>query len=169
MILDSQLYLATAVATTAGDYNSVDVIDTQAVGGAGGSGATAANSLTGGARDLGSGEPLHFVITIPTTWAGGTNAICKLMGGPNADKTSGSFIGNLTNTLTVANNQLDKGKVYKAIVPSGLPGAVGTTLPRYIWVQATTTGTMSAGGVFNVSLVLDVQDGKTFYASGFTA
>ena len=132
--------------------------------------AATTGATAGGARDLQSGEELYFVITIPTTWVGGTNANFQLWGGANDDKSSSSFIAGLTNTLTQASGHLDAGRTYKALVPAGAPGGVGTVLPRYIWVRATTTGTFTGPtNVANIAIVHDVQDGRTFYASGFTA
>lgn len=159
MILDQQLTLSTPNATTAGNYDSVDVIDTQSVGGA----------TAGGARDLQSGEEIYFIITIPTTWAGGTDAVFQLWGGANADKSGAAFVANLTTTLVRASGHLDAGRIYKALVPAGSPGTVGTTLPRYIYIRAATTGTFTGtANVANISIVHDVQDGRRFYASGFT-
>lgn len=160
MILDQQLTLSTPNATTATNYDSVDVIDTQSVGGA----------TAGGARDLQSGEELYFFISIPTTWAGGTDAVFSLWGSANADKSSPSFIANLTNTLVRASGHLDAGRTYKVLIPAGAPGSVGTTLPRYLFVRAATTGTFTGTtNVATVAIVHDVQDGRRFYASGFTA
>lgn len=160
MILDQQLTLSTPNATAAGNYESVDVIDTQSVGGA----------TAGAARDLQSGEEIFFIITIPSTWVGGTDAAFSLWGGANADKSSPGFIANLTNSLIRANGHLDAGRTYKALMPAGNPGGVGNTLPRYIWVRATTTGTFTgATNTANVAIVHDVQDGRRFYPSGFTA
>ena len=162
MILDKELTLSVVLPNpaAASDYESVDVIDTRSVGGA----------TAGGARDLQSGEELYFVITIPTTWVAGTTANFQLWGGPNENKSSGAFIGGLVGNLTQASGHLNAGRTYKALIPAGAPGGVGTTLPRYIWVRSTTTGTFTGTtNVANVAIVHDVQDGRTFYASGFTA
>lgn len=163
MITDAFLTLTTPNATTASDYESVDVIDTQQVG------ANTANNSARSARDWASGHPLYVLITIPTTWAGGTNAVFSLYGGPNADKSSGAFVSTLTVTLVRASGHLDAGKQYRVAVPIAATGSVGIKLPRYLWVRATTTGTFT--GTTNTSIVnilLDVQDGQTFYSSGFT-
>lgn len=160
MILDQQLTLSTPNATTAGNYDSVDVIDTQSVGGA----------TAGAARDLQSGEEIYFLISIPTTWAGGTDAVFQLWGGAASDKTGAAFVANLTNTLTRSSGHLDAGRTYKALMPAGSPGSVGATLPRYIFVRAVTTGTFTGTtNTSNVAIVHDVQDGRRFYPSGFTA
>ena len=160
MILDQQLTLSTPNATAASNYESVDVIDTQSVGGA----------TAGAARDLQSGEELYFFISIPSTWTGGINARFELHGGPNADKTSGGFVAVLGEALARASGHLDAGRTYKYLIPAGFPGAVGTVLPRYIWVRVTTTGTFTGttNNVANISIVHDVQDGRRFYPSGYT-
>lgn len=159
MILDQQLTLPTPNATAAGNYESVDVIDTQSVGGA----------TAGAARDLQSGEEIFFIITIPSTWVGGTDAAFSLWGGANADKSGPGFIANLTNTLIRASGHLDAGRTYKALIPAGNPGVVGNTLPRYIWVRVTTTGTFTGTtNVATIAIVHDVQDGRRFYPSGYT-
>jgi hypothetical protein len=163
MITDAFLTLTTPNATAAGDYASVDVIDTQQIG------ADTANNSAKSARDWSSGHQLFILITIPATWVGGTNAVFTLQGGPNADKSSGGYVATLTNTLIRASGHLDGGRQYRVAVPTAAIGSLGTKLPRYIWVQATTTGTFT--GSTNTSIVnilLDVQDGKTFYSSGFT-
>lgn len=160
MILDQQLTLSTPNATGASSYESVDVIDTQSVGGA----------TAGGARDLQSGEELYVFISIPSTWTGGINAQFSMYGGPNADKTSGNFVATLGETLLRASGHLDAGRTYKYLMPAGYPGAVGTVLPRYIWFRATTTGTFTGttNNVANIAIVHDVQDGRRFYPSGYT-
>jgi len=163
MITDAFLTLTTPNATTATSYPSADVIDTQQLG------ADTTNNSAKSARDWSSGHQLFILITIPTTWVGGTDAVFTLQGGPNADKTSGGYVANLTNTLVRASGHLDAGRQYRVAVPTSAIGSIGIKLPRYIWVQVATTGTFT--GTTNTSIVnilLDVQDGKTFYSSGFT-
>jgi hypothetical protein len=44
---------------------------------------------------------------------------------------------------------------------------LGTRYRRYLVLRATNTGTVTAGAA-SMSLILDEQDGRTFYPSGYT-
>ena len=142
MITDKFLRVsdAQAVTTTA---NSTDVVDLSQ------------------ARDLGEGEDLYVVFTVGTAFAGGTSI--------NASITVADNTGLSTNAVTIAMT----GVVLTAALTAGaqftvrLNPQVASLGRRYLGATYTVVGTMTAG-TMTADIVHDMQDGKKFYASGFT-
>lgn len=113
------------------------------------------------ARDIGQGTDLYMVVTVITAFAGGTSVDFIVKGSTDAtivtgDTTLGSSGAILTASLTAG--------AQFAIRINSVIGSLGL---RYLGGFYDVTGTFTAGAV-TVDIVTDIQDGKKFYASGFT-
>jgi hypothetical protein len=156
MITDSALTLTTPTITTADTYNSLDSIDLVSL------------------RDMGEGHTIMALLTVTTAFAGGTSVDFQLW---TADATSTSATGSLTggNFLmsvsggAIADANLTAGAQRYVALPSRVVSNVqhGSRYQRHLVLRAVTLGTHSAG-VASVTLLLDNQDGRTSYPSGFT-
>lgn len=113
------------------------------------------------ARDMGEGEDLFMVFTVGTAMAGGTSINFQVTVADNeALTTNATTIGMSGVILTAA---LTAGAQFMVRL-NPLVGSLGR---RYLGATYTIVGTMSAGTV-TADIVTDIQDGKKFYASGFT-
>ena len=156
MITDSALTLTTPTITTAATYNSADSIDLVSL------------------RDLGEGHTIMALLTVTTAFADGTSVDFQLW---TADATSPGGTGSLTggNFLmsvsggAIADASLTAGVQRFVALPSRVVSNVqlGSRYQRHLILRAVTLGTHSAGAA-SVTLLLDNQDGRTSYPSGFT-
>ena len=113
------------------------------------------------ARDMGEGNELIMNFAVTAALTGGTSVKFEVIGATNAALSSGVVVlGSSDVVLTAA---LVAGKnVAVRINPQ-----IASTGQRYLGARYTIDGTYSAGTV-TADVVLDVQDGKKFYASGFS-
>lgn len=170
MILDQNIRLGnTGAITSAATYitgtsGTPDVIDLQSNTAYT---ATASGSLyTVGQgtqnRDIGAGECLTVIFTVTTALAGGTNATFQVVASSSSTLASGNIVVGEVSVITTANLAL--GRQVAVRISQQQLAATGL---RYLGAQVVTTGTHTAG-VISADVVLDVQDGRTQYASGFT-
>ena len=113
-------------------------------------------------RDIGSGGDLYVVFTVTTALAGGTNATFQVIASSSSTLASGNVVIGETGVITTANLPLGA-QVAVRINPLQI-GAAGL---RYLGAQVVTTGTHTAGAI-DANIVMDIQDGRRVYASGFT-
>ena len=141
MITDKLLRVseAQAVTTTAVSTNTIDL---------------------GVARDMGEGKELFMNFAVGTTFVGGTSIKFEVVSSANANLSSPTVIGSSDAIVTAS---LAAGKnVAVALNPQ-----IASTGQQYLGARYTVVGTMTAGAV-TADIVETVQDGKKFYASGFT-
>ena len=113
------------------------------------------------ARDMGEGEDLFMNFAMTEAFAGGTSTNFEIIIADNAALSSnvvviGASGAILTASLTLGTN-----------VAVRLNPQIASLGKRYLGARYTVSGTNSAGKV-TADIVMDVQDGKKFYASGFT-
>jgi hypothetical protein len=165
MILDNNLRLgSTGAITTAGTYVNADVVDLQSN--------TAYTATVSGSlytvgqgtqnRDIGAGSDLYVVFTVTTALAGGTNATFQVVASSSATLASGNIVVGEIGPIVLADLTLGRQVAVKIS-----PQQIAATKLRYLGAQVVTTGTHSAG-VVSADIVMDIQDGRTVYASGFT-
>ena len=170
MILDQNLRLGnTGAITSASTYitgtsGTPDVVDLQS--GTAYS-ATASGTLYTVAqgtqnRDIGEGRDLTVMFTVTTALAGGTNGTFQVVASSSSTLASGNIVVGEVGPITTANLAVGR-QVAVKISPQQI-AAAGL---RYLGAQVVTTGTHSAG-VISADIVMDIQDGRTAYASGFT-
>jgi len=170
MILDQNLRLGnTGAITSAGTYitgtsGTPDVVDLQSNTAYA---ATVSGSLyTVGQgtqnRDLGAGNDLNVIFTVTTALAGGTNATFQVVASSSATLASGNIVVGELSPIVLADLTLGRQVVVKIS-----PQQIAATKLRYLGAQVVTTGTHTAG-VISADIVLDIQDGRAVYASGFT-
>lgn len=149
MILDNALTLVTPTITAAGTYNSADQIDLQNL------------------RDLGEGREIQALLTITATFTGGTNAEFSLWAADTIALAGATFVAGFGGSLGIANWTAGVQRIVTLpqLFASGTNW--GTRYKRYLYLQVVSTGTMTAGAA-SLSLILDEQDGRTFYPSGYT-
>lgn len=143
MITDKLLRLSDAQAILGTDLAATDVVDLSV------------------ARDIGEGESLYMVVTVITAFAGGTSIDFIVKGSTDATIVTGD--PTLGSTGAIALASLTAGAQFVVRI-NPLVGSLGY---RYLGAFYDVTGTMSAGTV-TTDIVLNIQDGKKFYASGFT-
>lgn len=165
MILDDKLRFGTTGAiTAAATYVCADVVNLQS---STAYSATASGSLYTVAqgtqnRDIGTGTDLYVYFTVTTALAGGTNATFQAVASSSATLASGNIVvGEVSLILTA-----DLG-VGQQVVVRVSPQRLGATALQYLGAQVVTTGTHTAGAI-SADLVMDIQDGKRSYASGFS-
>lgn len=142
MINDNNLRVSTAQAltTTAVSADSVDL---------------------GVARDVGDGENLFMVFTVNAALTGGTSVDFQVVCSAAGALSSPTVIGS---SGPIAAAQLTAGRQIPVRIN---PRPIGLQGQRFIGAQYTIAGTFSAGTV-TADMVKDYQDGRDFYASGFS-
>jgi hypothetical protein len=113
------------------------------------------------ARDMGEGESLYMNFAVTTALAGGTSVKFEIIQADNAALSSNvQVIGSSDAVLTAA---LVAG--YNTAVRFN--PQIGGKGKQYIGARYTISGTYTSGAV-TADVVMNIQDGKKFYASGFT-
>lgn len=143
MITDKLLRLADAQAILGTDIAATDVVDLLV------------------ARDVGEGTNLYMVVSVITAFAGGTSIEFIAKGSTDATIVTGD--PTLVSTGAIALASLTAGAQFVV----RLPPLIASLGYRYLGAFYDVTGTMTAGTV-TVDIVTEIQDGKKFYASGFT-
>jgi hypothetical protein len=113
------------------------------------------------ARDMGEGGDLYMNFAMTEAFAGGTSTNFEIIIADNAALSSnvvvvGASGAIVTTSLTLGTN-----------VAVRLNPQIASLGKRYLGARYTVSGTNTAGKVV-ADIVMDVQDGKKFYASGFT-
>lgn len=141
MITDNNLRVssAQAVTTTAVSTDKIDLLS---------------------AREIGEGADLFFVFSVGTAFAGGTSITFQIVTDDNTALSSPTVIAASAAIVTAS---LTAGAQF--VVP--IPPQIASLGERYLGVQYTVVGTYSAGTI-TADVVHNIQDGKKFYASGFT-
>lgn len=112
------------------------------------------------ARDIGEGEALYMNFAVTTALTGGTSVKFEVISSAAANLGSPTVIGSSDAIVTA---DLVAGKnVAVRINPQ-----LASTGQRYLGARYTISGTYSAGKV-TADVVMNIQDGRSFYASGFT-
>lgn len=113
------------------------------------------------ARDIGEGEELYMNFAMTTAAVGGTSTQFEVIIADDAALTSNVTVVGSSGAIATANLTLGKNI---AVRINPLVGSLGK---RYMGARYTVVGTNSAGKV-TADIVHTIQDGKKFYASGFT-
>ena len=112
-------------------------------------------------RDIGEGENLYMNFNVDTALTGGTSVKFEVVVADDAA---------ISSNVTVVGSS---DAVLSAALVAGYSTAVrinpiiASLGKRYLAARYTIVGTYSAGAV-TAQIVHDIQDGKKFYASGFT-
>jgi hypothetical protein len=120
------------------------------------------------ARDVGEGEDLFFMIHIVAAVTGATSVQWDAIYATDDVLTTGVIVGGSTGAIPVA--ALTIGSVHTIAVNPLLRYNATTESSkgaRYLGLRYTVAGTASAGSYCGY-ITLNPQDGKKFYASGFT-
>jgi hypothetical protein len=160
MITDQFLTASSPNITTAGgaNYDTVDCWDTQ------------------NPRDLYEGHTLRLIVTIPAGQFGGgsgSSVAISLWAAETTAYSSNAYTGSptfISGFRTFTQAQLAAGGSFE--MPIGpVNAASGTTMKRFMFVRCEATGTNAftgSGNIITARIVIDSQDGRTFYASGYT-
>ena len=114
-------------------------------------------------RDIGEGRELYMVFTVTTTFATLTSLTFNIITDDNAGLASGKVIAS-TGAITLASGGLAAGKQYAMRIPPDIAGKA----ERYLGASFTVGGSNATAGKVTTDIVLDIQDGKKYYASGFS-
>lgn len=114
----------------------------------------------GTARDIGEGKTLYMYFTVTAAMVGGTSIDFEIVNDDNAALSSPAVIGS---SGAIATSDLGVG----ATVAVKFNPQIGSTGQRYVGARYTVAGTYTAGTV-TADVVETIQDGKKYYASGFT-
>lgn len=115
------------------------------------------------ARDIGEGKKLimNFAVTEAATASGSATVTFQVIGSASADLSSPVVLGS---TGAIAKADLTLG----ANIAVDINSLIGSKGYRYIGANyVVATGPLTAGK-FTADIVETVQDGRKFYASGFT-
>jgi len=113
------------------------------------------------ARDIGEGEDLYMNFAITTAVAGGTSTKFEAIIADDAALTTNVEVIGATGAIATADLVLGKNVAVR------LNPLIGSKGRRYLGARYTVVGANSAGKV-TTDIVTTIQDGKKFYASGFT-
>jgi hypothetical protein len=112
------------------------------------------------ARDMGEGESLYMNFAVTAALTGGTSVKFEVISSASANLGTPTVIGS---TDAIVTADLVTGKnVAVRINPQ-----IASKGQRYLGARYTISGTYSAGTV-TADVVMNIQDGQKFYASGFT-
>ena len=113
------------------------------------------------ARDMGEGGDLYMNFAMTEAFAGGTSTNLEVIIADNAALSSNVVVIGASGAIVTADLTLGKNVAVR------LNPQIASLGKRYLGARYTVSGTNSAGKV-TADIVMDVQDGKKFYASGFT-
>jgi len=116
------------------------------------------------ARDIGEGRELYVVFTVTTAFTGaaGDSITFEVISASDAALSSGIKVLGSSATFDPAASVVAGTQVTVRINPE-----IAGKGQRYLGARYVESGTIG-GGVVTADVVLDIQDGKKFYASGFT-
>lgn len=117
----------------------------------------------GVARDMGEGRDLYMVFTVTTTFATLTSLTFQIVTDDNASLSSPKVIA-ATGAVTLAGGGLAAGQQHVLRIPPEIAGKG----EQYLGAQYTVGGSNATAGKVTTDIVLDIQDGRKAYASGFT-
>ncbi len=112
------------------------------------------------ARDIGEGQDLFMNFAVTEAFAGGTSTNFEVIIADNAALSSNVQVIGASGAIVTASLPLGTNVAVR------LNPLIGSLGKRYLGARYTVSGTNSAGKV-TADIVMDVQDGKKFYASGF--
>jgi hypothetical protein len=146
MITDANLRLSEAqgpITATAVSTNTIDI---------------------GVARDIGEGRELFVVFTVTTgfTGAAGNSITFEVISASNTALSADVEVIGSSKTFDPAVDVVAGTQIAVRINPE-----IAGKGQRYLGARYVEAGTIG-GGVVTADVVLDIQDGKKFYASGFT-
>jgi hypothetical protein len=113
------------------------------------------------ARDIGEGGDLYMNFAMTEAFAGGTSTNFEVIIADNAALSSNVVVIGASGAIVTASLTLGTNVAVR------LNPQIASLGKRYLGARYTVSGTNSAGKV-TADMVMDVQDGKKFYASGFT-
>jgi hypothetical protein len=113
------------------------------------------------ARDMGEGNDLYMNFAVTAALTGGTSVKFEVIAATNAALSSGVVVIGSSDAVVTADLVTGKNVAVR------LNPQIASTGQRYLGARYTISGTYSAGTV-TADIVETVQDGKKFYASGFT-
>jgi hypothetical protein len=113
------------------------------------------------ARDMGEGGDLYMNFAMTEAFAGGTSTNFEVIIADNAALSSNVVVIGASGAIVTASLGLGINVAVR------LNPQIASLGKRYLGARYTVSGTNTAGKV-TADIVTDVQDGKKFYASGFT-
>ena len=113
------------------------------------------------ARDMGEGGDLYMNFAMTEAFAGGTSTNFEIIIADNAALSSNVVVIGASGAIVTASLTLGTNVAVR------LNPQIASLGKRYLGARYTVSGTNTAGKVV-ADIVMDVQDGKKFYASGFT-
>lgn len=115
------------------------------------------------AREIGEGRDLYFVFTVTEVFATLTSLTFQVVTDDNASLSSPTVVA-ATGAITLAGGGLAAGQQHVVRIPA----QIASKGERYLGAQYTVGGSSATTGKVTADIVLDIQDGKKFYASGFS-
>lgn len=113
------------------------------------------------ARDIGEGHDLYMHFDISETFTGGTSTNFEVIIADNAALSSNVVVIGSSGAIATA------GLTATTNIAVRLNPQIGSLGKRYLGARYTVSGTNTAGKV-TADIVETIQDGRKFYASGFS-
>jgi hypothetical protein len=113
------------------------------------------------ARDMGEGGDLYMNFAMTEAFAGGTSTNFEIIIADNAALSSNVVVIGASGAIVTASLTLGTNVAVR------LNPQIASLAKRYLGARYTVSGTNTAGKVI-ADIVMDVQDGKKAYASGFS-
>lgn len=113
------------------------------------------------ARDMGEGGDLYMNFAMTEAFAGGTSTNFEVIIADNAALSSNVVVIGASGAIVTADLTLGKNVAVR------LNPQIASLGKRYLGARYTVSGTNTAGKV-TADIVTDIQDGRKYYASGFS-
>jgi hypothetical protein len=149
MITDKLLRVAEdqAVTASAVSSNSIDLTQHTGIG-----------------AEIGEGHPLYMVFTVTTTFDTLTSLTFNICADTGANLATSNTVLASTGAVTLAGGGLAAGKQHILQIPP----VIASLGKRYLGASFTVGGSSANNGKVTVDIVETIQDGKKYYASGFS-
>jgi hypothetical protein len=113
------------------------------------------------AKDIGEGENLYFNFNVEAAPTTPTSVEFQVITSASAALSTPTIIGT-SGAIAIASLPINTNVIVR------LNARAGSTGQRYLGVQYTIVGTTTTSGTYSSAITHDLQDGKKFYASGFS-
>jgi len=116
------------------------------------------------AMDIGEGKPLYMVFTVTTTFLTLTSLAFNVIADTAVNLGTATVLAS-TGAITLASGGLAAGQQYTLAIPP----AIASLGKQYLGASYTVSGSSATAGKVTCDIVEAIQDGRKYYASGFTA
>jgi len=113
------------------------------------------------AKDIGEGEAITMMFSVDEAPLTATSVEFQVISSAAANLGTATVLGS-SGAIAIASLPIG------TLIPVKINARVGSLGQRYLGANYTIAGSNATAGKFTAGIVKDIQDGKKFYASGFS-